>query len=96
MTYQELAVAAREEGRTDLSEVLVTEVPTVSRETPLNELYGAASAGYPIAVADKRGRLAGVIEPQAVFSQLSGEENDDMAASVDEAEASSAQKGERQ
>ena len=89
-------MAAREEGRTDLSEVLVTEVPTVSRDTPLNELYGAASAGYPIAVADKRGRLAGVIEPQAVFSQLSGEENEEAQPTTDETEASSAQKGERQ
>ncbi len=96
VTYQELAVAAREEGRTDLSEVLVTEVPTVSRDTPLNELYGAASAGYPIAVADKRGRLAGVIEPQAVFSQLSGEENEEAQPTTAETEASSAQKGERQ
>lgn len=72
VTYQELAVAAREEGRTDLSEVMVTEVPVVQRDTPLNELYGLASAGYPIAMADSQGRLAGVIEVEAVFSQLSG------------------------
>ncbi|MCV0349748.1 MAG: glycine betaine/L-proline ABC transporter ATP-binding protein [Nitratireductor sp.] len=96
VTYQELAVAAREEGRTDLSEVMVTEVPTVERETPLNELYGAASAGYPIAVADKRGRLAGVIEAQAVFSQLSGDENDDTAVPAEDAEArQSASEGDR-
>lgn len=96
VTYQELAVAAREEGRTDLSEVMVTEVPTVERETPLNELYGAASAGYPIAVADKRGRLAGVIEAQAVFSQLSGDENDETAVPAGEAEARpSASEGDR-
>lgn len=72
VTYQELAVAAREEGRTDLSEVMVTEVPVVQRDTPLNELYGLCSAGYPIAMADGQGRLAGVIEVEAVFSQLSG------------------------
>ncbi|MBN8241606.1 glycine betaine/L-proline ABC transporter ATP-binding protein [Nitratireductor aquimarinus] len=96
VTYQELAVAAREEGRTDLSEVMVTEVPTVERETPLNELYGAASAGYPIAVADKRGRLAGVIEAQAVFSQLSGDESDDTAVPAEDAEArQSASEGDR-
>ena len=73
VTYQELAVAAREEGRTDLSEVMVTDVPVVQRDTPLNELYGLASAGYPIAMADSQGRLAGVIEVEAVFSQLSGD-----------------------
>jgi len=73
VTYQELAVAAREEGRTDLSEVMVTEVPVVRRDTPLNELYGLASAGYPIAMADSQGRLVGVIEVEAVFSQLSGD-----------------------
>ncbi|WP_367714945.1 glycine betaine/L-proline ABC transporter ATP-binding protein [Nitratireductor sp. GISD-1A_MAKvit] len=96
VTYQELAVAAREEGRTDLSEVMVTDVPTVERETPLNELYGAASAGYPIAVADKRGRLAGVIETQSVFSQLSGEEASDAPEQDEKAEAElAAGEGER-
>ena len=80
VTYQELAVAAREEGRTDLSEVMVTEVPVVQRDTPLNELYGAASAGYPIAMTDSQGRLAGVIEVEAVFSQLSGEASEPSGA----------------
>lgn len=73
VTYQELAVAAREEGRTDLSQVMVTDVPIVRRSTPLNELYGVASAGYPIAMVDRQGRLAGVIEVEAVFSQLCGD-----------------------
>lgn len=72
VAYQELAVAAREEGRTDLKEVMVTDVPVVHPETPLNELYAAASAGYPIAMTDSHGRLVGVIEVEAVFSQLSG------------------------
>lgn len=77
VTYQELSVAAREEGRTDLSEVMVTDVPMVDHDTPLNELYGAASAGHPIAVTDKRGRLTGVIEVEAVFSQLSGDASEE-------------------
>lgn len=85
VTYQELVVAAREEGRADLSEVMVTDVPVVERETPLNDLYGAASAGYPIAMADRRGRLAGVIEAQAVFSQLSRDAADDEAKDATEA-----------
>lgn len=76
VTYQELAVAAREEGKTDLSQVMVKDVPIVRRSTPLNELYGVASAGYPIAVVDRQGRLAGVIEVEAVFSQLCGDASD--------------------
>ncbi len=64
---------------------------------PLLRPTAAANADeHGIAVADKRGRLAGVIEPQAVFSQLSGEENEEAQPTTDETEASSAQKGERQ
>ena len=76
VTYQELSATARENGKGGdvLARVLVTDFPSVAEGTQLNELYALASTGLPIAVTDKKGLLRGVIEPEAVFAQLSGDE----------------------
>jgi glycine betaine/proline transport system ATP-binding protein len=73
VTYQDLAVASRE-ATPALSDALITDFPKVPREAPLHELYGPASAGLPVAVTDRKNRLVGVVEPEAVLAQLSGEE----------------------
>ncbi|MYZ49506.1 quaternary amine ABC transporter ATP-binding protein [Propylenella binzhouense] len=73
VTYQNLAAAARDSD-TSVSDVLITDFPAVEGDAQLNQIYGAASAGLPIAVTDGENRLVGIVEPEAVFAQLSGEE----------------------
>ncbi|WP_265517675.1 quaternary amine ABC transporter ATP-binding protein [Nitratireductor luteus] len=75
VTYQDLSTAARDNGDsgTALADVLIADYPTAARQVQLYELYGLASSGLPIAVIDDK-RLVGVVEPEAVFAQLSGEE----------------------
>jgi glycine betaine/proline transport system ATP-binding protein len=76
VTYQQAASADRDSGEADvkLADVMVTDFPTTDRDTQLSDLYGAASAGLPIAVTDEDNRLVGVVEPEAVFAQLSGDQ----------------------
>ncbi|WP_274424484.1 quaternary amine ABC transporter ATP-binding protein [Chelativorans sp. YIM 93263] len=76
VTYQDLSTAIRENGKADgaLADVLVSDYPVANRDAQLHELYGLASTGLPIAVTDKNGSLIGVVEPEAVFAQLSGDE----------------------
>ncbi|GHC77659.1 quaternary amine ABC transporter ATP-binding protein [Limoniibacter endophyticus] len=83
VTYQDLTVASREDGA-ELRDSLITEYPTVEGGTPLNELYGAASAGLPVAVTDSENRLVGVVDPHAVLAQLSGDEQPDAETDVEE------------
>jgi len=75
VTYQTAATADRESGTADvhLSDVMLTEYPTTDADTQLADLYGAASGGLPIAITDADNRLTGVIEPEAVFAQLSSD-----------------------
>jgi glycine betaine/proline transport system ATP-binding protein len=72
VTYQQAATADRESGAEDvhLSDVMQTDYPTADADTQLADLYGAASAGLPIAITDADNRLVGVVEPEAVFAQL--------------------------
>ncbi|WP_192895656.1 quaternary amine ABC transporter ATP-binding protein [Arsenicitalea aurantiaca] len=73
VTYQDLSTAVRENNG-DLASALITDFPSVEGDAHLNTLYGPASAGLPIAVTDETNRLVGVVEPEAVFAQLSGDE----------------------
>ena len=75
VTYQQAAAADRESGPTDvpLAEVLITDYPSADPDTQLADLYGHASTGLPIAVTDADNKLVGVVEPEAVFAQLSGD-----------------------
>lgn len=75
VTYQQAAAADRESGTADvpLSDVLITDFPTADRDTQLADLYAPASSGLPIAMTDADNRLIGVIEPEAVFAQLSAD-----------------------
>jgi len=74
VTYQDLAAAGRNGAdEPELAQVLITDYPTAPPDAQLAELYGPASAGLPIAVTDAENRLLGVVEPEAVFAQLSSE-----------------------
>jgi glycine betaine/proline transport system ATP-binding protein len=75
VTYQDLTVADREAGAETpaLADVLITEFPKADPDATLVDLYGPASAGLPIAVTDAAEKLVGVVEPEAVFAQLSSE-----------------------
>ncbi len=72
VTYQDAVAAARDDAGT-LADAIQPDYPTAERGAVLNELYGAASSGLPIALTDDNNRLVGVVEPQAVLAQLSGE-----------------------
>lgn len=75
VTYQDLSAELRQNGKGGtLASVLTADYPSAIAHTQLYELYGLASTGLPIAVTNENGRLVGVVEPEAVFSQLSGEE----------------------
>ncbi|MCD1636321.1 glycine betaine/L-proline ABC transporter ATP-binding protein [Martelella mediterranea] len=54
-------------------DVMYAEPPTVSEESYLNEVYGAAQAGVPMAVTDDDGKLVGVVDQEAIFEQLASE-----------------------
>jgi glycine betaine/proline transport system ATP-binding protein len=73
VTYQDVSVANRESAPV-LADSLITDFSAVPRETPLHALYGPASAGLPVAVTDRKNRLVGVVEPESVLAQLSGDE----------------------
>lgn len=75
VTYQQASVADRDSGTDDvhLRDVMITDFPTTDATTQLADLYGQASSGLPIAVTDADNRLVGVVEPEAVFAQLSNE-----------------------
>jgi glycine betaine/proline transport system ATP-binding protein len=72
VTYQDALAAVRDEAAT-LADAIQPEFPTAEPGAVLHELYGAASTGLPIALTDDNNRLIGVVEPQAVLAQLSGE-----------------------
>jgi glycine betaine/proline transport system ATP-binding protein len=74
VTYQDLTAADRaSDGDPVIADVMKTDFPTTDRDASLVDLYGRASAGLPIAVTDDEDRLVGVVEPEAVFAQLSGD-----------------------
>lgn len=82
VTYQDLAAPTLDEATPNpaLEEVMSSNYTTVDADVQLHELYGAASEGLPIAVTDDRDRLVGVIEPEAVFAQLSGDDQNCQAS----------------
>ena len=58
---------------TPVRDVMYAEPPTVSEESYLNEVYGAAQAGVPMAVTDDDGKLVGVVDQEAIFEQLAAD-----------------------
>lgn len=73
VTYRDLSASQRDNGG-KLKDALVTDYPSARLSTQLNELYPLAQAGLPIALVNRRGRLEGVVAPEAVFTKLVGTE----------------------
>ncbi|UUP17884.1 quaternary amine ABC transporter ATP-binding protein [Nitratireductor thuwali] len=75
VTYQDLSAEQRRNGKARmLASVVISDFPSAAKNAQLHELYGLASSGLPIAVVGEGGKLTGVVEPEAVFAQLSREE----------------------
>jgi glycine betaine/proline transport system ATP-binding protein len=70
--YRDVAAGVRDNGGA-LRDALVTDFPKVGRTTQLHELYPHAQTGWPIAVVNRKGRLDGVVAPEAVFAKLAGD-----------------------
>lgn len=78
---------------TPVKQIMDAEAPSVAEDAHLNELYGVAQSGDPVAVTDDDGKLVGVVEPQAIFSHLAGDEADaDTSADQADAETKGSQK----
>lgn len=68
----ELASAALKENLS-LGDVLIKELPVISPDTPLNELFEPmAASNVPLAVTDEANRLLGIVIRGAVFAALAG------------------------
>ncbi|MCJ8140996.1 quaternary amine ABC transporter ATP-binding protein [Falsirhodobacter halotolerans] len=68
-TYRDIARAVRDDGA--LSDAMQADMPVAGPDTPLHQLYEAASLGLPVAVTDDEGHLTGVVEPKVVLAHLS-------------------------
>lgn len=79
VTYRDLSAALRDNGG-GIKDALVSEFPTATRTTPLFELYPLANSGLPIALVSRRGKLEGVVAPEAVFAMLAAEPEQEQPA----------------
>jgi glycine betaine/proline transport system ATP-binding protein len=71
------ASRAIEEGKS-LEDILITDVPKVTPDTVLNELYEIVAHGsIPVSVVDENGRLRGIIIRGSVMGALARNGNDD-------------------
>ncbi|MFZ4451146.1 quaternary amine ABC transporter ATP-binding protein [Salibacterium aidingense] len=67
------ASRARNEDNRDINEIIITEVPTVTKDTSLNDIFEQIyDSPVPIAVVEE-GRLLGIIVRGAVIGALAGE-----------------------
>ncbi len=72
VTYRDLTASVRDNGA-KLSEALVTDFPSAKGTTPLHELYPLCESGLPIAIVGRKGRLEGIVEPQAVLAKVASD-----------------------
>ena len=56
-----------------VDDLMEDETPSVSEESYINEMYGAAQSGVLLAVTDEDGRLVGSVEPNSIFEHLSAD-----------------------
>ncbi|MDF1587386.1 glycine betaine/L-proline ABC transporter ATP-binding protein [Geminicoccaceae bacterium 1502E] len=64
--------ALAEGGRPHLERLVPDEMQTTPEDVSLHDAFSLFAKGEPVAVLDEKGRLAGIVDPQAVFSHLSG------------------------
>ena len=74
VTYQQVTVLQSNNQRGTLADALITEFPRAECGAQLHDLYGAASAGLPIAVTDEQDRLVGVVASESVLGRLAADE----------------------
>ena len=67
MVHADEAAALSDRQEKDL-QTIIHEVPTVTPDTPINELFGFAS--YPVAVVDERQRLLGLVVRGALLAAM--------------------------
>ena len=66
-------LAARKEAVSDLNQILRTDIPTVERDTPLQDIFSVIyDSQTPVAVVEQ-GKLVGIIVRGAVIAALAGE-----------------------
>lgn len=69
------AVIEGEKYGKSLADLVQTDIPTTSPDTPLRELFGmAATAKVPIAVVDAANKLQGIIVRVSIMAAMAGEE----------------------
>ncbi|TKT80126.1 glycine betaine/L-proline ABC transporter ATP-binding protein [Aquamicrobium sp. LC103] len=73
VTYRDLTASVRDNGGA-LRDAILSDFPKAGRSTELFELYPLAQSGLPIAVTNRKGRLEGIVPPEAVFAKLAGEQ----------------------
>ena len=56
-----------------VDDLMEDETPSVSEESYINEMYGAAQSGVLLAVTDEDGKLVGSVEPNSIFEHLSAD-----------------------
>ncbi|WP_026895294.1 glycine betaine/L-proline ABC transporter ATP-binding protein ProV [Clostridiisalibacter paucivorans] len=63
------------EGKRSLEERIITDIPTVSPDTPIVDILPmSAGAAYPVAVVDEKNRLKGIIVRVSLITGIMGEE----------------------
>ena len=78
---------------TIVSKLMKPEPPSVSEGAYLNELYGPAQSGVPVAVTDGDGKLVGVITQESIFEHLVGDEDPATAGTPEESEEEQKEEG---
>ena len=58
------------QGTPSLANAMRSDVATVNASQTLNDIYGEAGKGLPIAVVDSNGRLIGRVDPTSVLEEL--------------------------
>jgi glycine betaine/proline transport system ATP-binding protein len=72
VTYQDLARAMRNNGA-DIASIMRRDYPTARPDDHLAAVYQRCSAGLPVAVTGRDGRLRGVLDPVRLFDMLSSD-----------------------
>lgn len=71
-------VKLEEEKRKDLKSVIVSNLETTTKDTPIKYLLGKAlETRYPIAVLDERERLVGIIDRASIMAELTSDLEED-------------------
>ncbi|WP_157015806.1 quaternary amine ABC transporter ATP-binding protein [Mesorhizobium xinjiangense] len=75
VTYRDLTASMRDNGAA-LSDAIIADYPTTKSTTPLHELYPLCESGLPIAIVGRKGRLEGIVEPQAVLAKVASDSDE--------------------